>query len=83
MSQEPLDNPYYITMPGPIKVMKAGERATEARKKEKKQRKVAVSAGDVCTAVLQNEEMCATFSHIKPLMEVGCAILDLVFECAY
>ena len=70
VSKELADNPYYITRPVATTVRAAGKKTEEAPAPAPARKKVPVSAGDVCSLVLTNEDLCRAYAHVTPLLQV-------------
>jgi hypothetical protein len=70
VSKELADNPYYITRPVATTVRAAGKKQEEAPALAPAHKKVPVSAGDVCSPVLTNEDLCRAYAHVIPLLQV-------------
>jgi hypothetical protein len=70
VSQELADNPYYITRNVGTKVKGAGKDVEVSAAPEPARKQVPVSAGDVCSLVLTNEELCISYERVIPLLQV-------------
>lgn len=70
VSQELADNPYYITRPVATKVKAAGKDTEGPAAPAPARKQVPVSAGDVCSLVLTNADLCITYEHVVPLLQV-------------